>query len=156
ARSDTWKDGRVGESDIAHVREFFGRQATGALKVLAAHHPFIPPDRDPGEAIVGRAKLALAMLAESGCSLILAGHLHHAYAGDVRPHHVEVQRSILVVQAGTAMSRRRRDEANAFNLLSIDQGGLELDVRTWQGSAFATSGKRLFEYGESGWAVRPA
>jgi 3',5'-cyclic AMP phosphodiesterase CpdA len=153
ARSNTWKDGRISIEDIEWLRGFFAAQPAGVTMVLAAHHPFIPPTRDPTAALVGRAKAALAMLASCGCHLILAGHLHQAYAGDVRPYHVEIDRSILVVQAGTAISHRRRDEANAYNLLTFDDDGsrLTIDVRTWLGHDFHSSGVSQYVSGPGGW-----
>jgi 3',5'-cyclic AMP phosphodiesterase CpdA len=153
ARSNTWKDGRISEADIERLRGFFTNEPPQAFRILAAHHPFIPPTRDPSAALVGRSQEALAMLAACGCHLIVAGHLHLAYAGDVRPHHVEAQRSILVVQAGTAISHRRRGEANAYNLLTIDQSQLRLEVRTWNGREFMPSGATEYEYGEVGWTL---
>jgi hypothetical protein len=125
------------------------------FRVLVAHHPVIPPEHNPHEAVVGRAKLMLQTLDACGCSLILAGHLHKAYSGDVRPFHVEIKRSILVFQAGTAISHRRRDEANAYNLITIDGDHLLLEVRAWDGSQFATLNRREYEQKEDGWTVRP-
>jgi 3',5'-cyclic AMP phosphodiesterase CpdA len=153
ARSNTWKDGRISMADIDWLRGFFAARPEGATMVLAAHHPFIPPTNDPTAALVGRAKVALAMLASCGCHLVLAGHLHQAYSGDVRPYHVEIDRSILVVQAGTAISHRRREEANAYNVLTIDEGGrrLTIDVRTWRGHDFHSSGVTEYVSGSEGW-----
>jgi 3',5'-cyclic AMP phosphodiesterase CpdA len=153
ARSNTWKDGRISIEDIEWLRGFFAARPEGVTMVLAAHHPFIPPTNDPTAALVGRANAALAMLASCGCHLILAGHLHQAYAGDVRPHHVEIDRSILVVQAGTAISHRRREEANAYNLLTIDEDGrrLKIDVRTGRGHDFHSSGVTEYFSGTEGW-----
>lgn len=155
ARSNSWKDGRISITDIEWVRGYFAARPEGVTMVLAAHHPFIPPTNDPTAALVGRAKAALAMLASCGCHLVLAGHLHQAYAGDVRPHHVEIDRSILVVQAGTAISHRRRDEANAYNLLTINEGGrrLAIDVRTWRGHDFHSSGVTEYVNAGDGWQL---
>lgn len=152
ARSNTWKDGRISREDIVQLQRFFTDQPRDVCKILAAHHPFIPPVHDPTAALVGRSSEALRMLDGSGCHLILSGHLHQAYASDVRPHHVEVKRSILAIQAGTATSHRRRAEANAFNLLTVDWPRLELDVRTWSGDQFATAGTRRWSYGRKGWS----
>jgi hypothetical protein len=91
------------------------------------------------------------MLETCGGALVLAGHLHAAYAGDVRPHHVEIERSILVAQAGTATSHRRRDEANAYNLLTLDGDRLRLEVRTWTGSRFAPRGHADYIHKEFAW-----
>ncbi len=151
ARSDTWKDGRISLKQIDQLRRFFASQPLAAHKILVAHHPFIPPVADPSAALVGRAQLALKMLEACGCRLILAGHLHVAYAGDVRPHHVEVEKSILVIQAGTAISHRRRNEANAYNLLTLDGDQLRLEVRAWNGEHFAPRGAEHYVYRENGW-----
>lgn len=151
ARSNTWKDGRISPGQVEQLRAFFCAQGEGKLKILAAHHPFIPPVGDPSAALVGGAQRALQTLEACGCRLILAGHLHLAYAGDVRPHHVEVEKSVLVIQAGTAISHRRRDEANAYNLLTIDGPALRLEVRAWNGREFASRGAEAFVYGPTGW-----
>ena len=140
---------------IRWLRETMVAAPRNHFRVLVAHHPVIPPDHNPEETVVGRAKLMLQTLEASGCSLILAGHLHKAYSGDVRPYHVEIKRSILVFQAGTAISLRRRDEANAYNLITIDGDRLQLEVRAWDGAQFATLNRREYEQKEDGWTVRP-
>jgi 3',5'-cyclic AMP phosphodiesterase CpdA len=61
ARPNTWKDGRVSIDDIERLRAFFCQQPRQTFKILAAHHPFIPPVRDPSAALVGRAVEALTV-----------------------------------------------------------------------------------------------
>ncbi|MDZ4819801.1 MAG: metallophosphoesterase [Planctomycetota bacterium] len=153
ARSNTWKDGRISLAQINRMREQFDAMPRDVFKILVAHHPFIPPKLDPQAALVGRGPLALKTLAACGCSLILAGHLHHAYSGDVGAHHVEVKRSILVAQAGTAISRRRRDEANAYNRITIDNELLQLEVRGWNGTEFETATVETFAKHDNGWRL---
>jgi 3',5'-cyclic AMP phosphodiesterase CpdA len=151
ARSNTWKDGRISKQQIEELWAYFHDQPPSKFKALVAHHPFIPPTVDPSEPLVENAKAALRMLEASGCHLILAGHLHLAYAGDVRPHHVEIKRSILVAQAGTAISHRRRDEPNAYNLVTIDGNSLVIEVRAWNGQAFETRGATRYEQQAGSW-----
>jgi hypothetical protein len=91
------------------------------------------------------------MLNSCGGAMILAGHLHLAYAGDARPHHVEIEKSVLVIQAGTAISHRRRDEANAYNLLTIEGDRLRLEVRAWTGREFAPRGATNYIHHEAAW-----
>lgn len=151
ARSNRWKDGRISHQQIDALRNYFQAQPAAAFKILVAHHPFIPPVNDASATMVDGAKAALGMLQACGCHLILAGHLHLAYAGDVRPHHVEIKRSILVAQAGTAISRRRREEPNAYNVVIVDGDRLQIEVRAWNGSRFATTGTSEFRQSEQGW-----
>ena len=151
ARSGTWKEGRISLSQMARLRSQFNAAPPERFKVLVAHHPFIPSQHNQQAALVGRAKLALKTLEACGCSLILAGHLHQAYSGDVRPHHVEIKRSILVAQAGTAISHRRRDEPNAYNQIVFDGDKLSLEVRAWDGQQFAQVTTNCYRRHEEGW-----
>lgn len=141
ARSLTWKHGAVSEEQLALVRAW-GREAPPrAFRVLVTHHPFLPPEARPQERIVGGAGHALRAAEEAGVELLLAGHLHEGYTGDARAHHVTLGRSILVAQAGTATSTRRRGEVNTYNLITIDGAAARvgIEVRGWNGAAFETT-----------------
>jgi 3',5'-cyclic AMP phosphodiesterase CpdA len=156
ARPNRWKDGCISKEQIEELWNYFREQPETKFKVLVAHHPFIPPVNDPTEPLVEGAKAALRMLEMSGCHLILAGHLHLAYTGDVRPHHVEVKRSILVAQAGTAISHRQRDEPNAYNVVALEGGTLQIEVRAYNGCEFSATAVKQFVRSELGWvAVQP-
>lgn len=151
ARPDRWKEGRLSLRQIRRLQEQFESVSLDHFKVLVCHHPFIPPAGRAPAAVVGRGRVALRMLESAGCALILTGHLHHAYSGDTRPFHLEMKKSILVAQAGTAISHRRRDEANAYNLITLDGEHLDLMVRAWDGQQFATTGHKRYHRTEGGW-----
>lgn len=151
ARSNTWKEGRVSHAQIARLQSQFSVLPTHIPKVLVSHHPFIPPEHSPEAAVVGRVRETLRMLADVGCGLILSGHLHRVYSGDVLPYHVEIARSILVFQAGTAISQRRRDEPNAYNRIQLSAETLKLEVRSWDGKNFRSISKNSYYLGQEGW-----
>ncbi len=114
-------------------------------------------DRPHG--IIRGAPRALRVLEDSGVEVLLAGHLHMNYSGDVRTHHEATKRSILSIQAGTACSHRRRDEPNAYNRLTIEGAafdGIERDrvtvqVRKCEGSGFEDGAHVVYEKFDAGW-----
>ena len=137
ARASKWTDGRLSLRQIERIRAFFGPIPERVFKVVVTHHPFIPPPGGGGHALVERGFEALEAAETCGVDLLLSGHLHMSFAGDVRPHYLSIRRSMLVAQAGTATSRRLRGEANTYNWIVIDPPALVFEQRAWDGTAFA-------------------
>jgi len=70
---------------------------------------------------------------------------------DLREHHAALRRSILVAQAGTAVSRRRRGEPNAYNVITIAPPELTFDVRSWDATGFRSTAVVRYLRTEDGW-----
>ena len=136
ARSNTWKDGRISPAQIEALRSRLGALSENLVKIVVTHHPFVPPPGDPSPPIVGRAREALLAAEACGVDVVLAGHLHHGYTGDVRTHHASIRRAILVAQAGTATSHRVRHEPNSYNVIRIGEKRLLFSLRLWNGNRF--------------------
>jgi len=149
ARSNVWKSGRLSLAQIEAIRARLSPLPPRVFKVLVTHHPFIPPPGTrPGRAL-GRGLMALQVAEACGVDLLLAGHLHVGFSGDVRAHHLSIRRSILVVQAGTATSLRVRGEPNTYNVIAVEGHALGLAVRGWDGAGFAPrSAVRYLKRGE--------
>lgn len=142
ARSAALANGRISYAQADAVRAAFAPVPADRLRILVTHHPLLPPPAAPGRAVVGRAALALDAIAGAGIHLVLAGHYHHAYSDDLAAAHVAAGHSLLVVQAGTAISTRRRGEPNSYNLLRIERDRLSCAVEAWQGERFTTASTR--------------
>ncbi len=147
-----WKDGAISPEQLLDVELRAANVAGDVFKVLVTHHPFIPPPGERLHGIVHGAARALDELEKHGFDMLLAGHLHMGYSGDVRTHFETAKRSVLSIQAGTATSTRRRGEPNAYNWITIDPPDLvTIEVRAWDGSEFRTSTTRQFRRIASMW-----
>jgi 3',5'-cyclic AMP phosphodiesterase CpdA len=146
ARSFTWKKGRISVNQIQHMERLFSRLPQSLFKVVVTHHPFIPPPGQEytGVDMVGRAARALRVIEQGGVDLLLAGHLHHGYTGDVRTFYPSTKRSIVVAQAGTAISNRVRHEPNGYNVIRLTDERIEVEVRRWEKTGFVPAGDIAF------------
>jgi 3',5'-cyclic AMP phosphodiesterase CpdA len=153
ARSLTWKSGRISTEQIREMERVLADFPDSIFKVVVSHHPFIPPPGEDaaGVDLVGRAARALEVIERCGVDLLLAGHLHHGYTGDVRTFYPSTRRSIIVVQAGTAISRRMRHEPNGYNLIRLDRERIEVTVRRWDGAVFAEVSRIVFVLEDGRW-----
>jgi len=155
ARAAAFKNGRISTAQIKVLAEKL-RAADGRLfKVLVTHHPFLPPLDAPSAALVGRGALAVEAFEPCGVDLLLAGHYHRGYMGDLQSHYVAVKRSILVAQAGTATSKRTRGERNAYDRIIIDPPDISFDRYGWNDRRFAKTMTTRYTKVNGAWQLHP-
>lgn len=154
ARSLAHKGGRVNQEQVAFACDAFGRIGSGRTRIVVTHHPFDLPEGYAAAELVGRSTMAMGEFARCGVDVFLAGHLHVSHLGGTSRYSIEGY-SALVVQAGTATSNRQRREVNAFNILRIDRGMIEVETQAFQPETgvFARAQVRRFARMELGWAA---
>jgi 3',5'-cyclic AMP phosphodiesterase CpdA len=150
ARRYLWKDGSVDPSQLEAIHHAFADKRDRALRVLVTHHPLVPRPGADHPAIVTRGHEATAAAAAAGVDLLLAGHLHTGSVSDLRTAQ-EDGHAVIVAQAGTAVSVRRRHEPNSYNVLTLDGDRLTIAVRAWEGRRFLQREEALFRRGTEGW-----
>ena len=155
ARSFTFKDGRIKEEQIDHIRESFARVPADKPRVLVTHHPlFALPVGDGPE--LGKPtdnhEMALDAVAEAGVDLLLAGHNHRA-STNLASDLVTRAGSALVVQAGTATSTRLRDEEQSFNLIEIAPDDVTVTVQAWDGTRYVANDAQRYRRTNDKWKL---
>ena len=128
-----WSRGRVGHTRLARCAAKLAALPPGLVRIVVAHHPFLPPRAAPAARVVGDAALALATFARQGVRLVLSGHLH---VGDIAMP--VTTGTLTVVLASTSTSRRLRGEPNAFNEIMVaPDGTVTVHARAWDGTHWA-------------------
>jgi 3',5'-cyclic AMP phosphodiesterase CpdA len=156
ARSFTFSQGRINATQIASAERKLCSHGENVIKIIVTHHPFDLPERYNKRAIVGRARTATARLASCKVDVFLAGHLHISHAGPSTLRIKTGGHSSLLVQAGTATSTRGRGEANAFNVIRIQNPDIAVERFAWDPDRrlFIASLINHFRRTSSGWSPR--
>ncbi|RDC73965.1 metallophosphoesterase [Rhodovulum sp. 12E13] len=144
-----WQRGRIGPRTVDRVCAAFRARGDSGPNVVVLHHPL---EHAPGtdKALTRGAGRALAAFGACGAHVVLCGHLH-----SWRTAAATVARGTLLVQAGTSLSTRVRDEPNDFNLITLDGRAARVDRYTARDNAtgFAHEGAYRFMRSDAGWEI---
>lgn len=130
-----WAYGRITREQLEDLEHRLAALPKGVVRIVVAHHPFLPPEKAPDTKLVGRVDKALELFARHDVRIVVAGHLHRAYS---RLAKAGSGSGVMVVQAGTATSTRLRDEANAYNRFLVTKGVVSMETRVWNGTSWET------------------
>ena len=119
------------QSDLQRMTGRFAGLPADTCRVAVVHHHFVPLPRRvySSSSIVRGRRRALDAFEEAGVELVLSGHMHYSNIGnslDFRPH---AHRGTILVQAGTATSRRGRlseRTKNTYNVIHIDAANITI------------------------------
>src|SRR5688572_23730113 len=154
ARSFTTKYGRINGQQLATMADRFRPLGREITKLLVTHHPFDLPLGDPNShQLIGRAEMAMAVIATSEVDVLLSGHLHLPHAGITTSRYNIGGYAALHVHAGTTTSTRGRGEANSLNVLHLEPGTIGVERWVWnsEGLAFETAGMERFVRADDRW-----
>ena len=153
ARSLTFKGGRINREQADRSCARLAKSGPAVTRIIVTHHPFDAPDVDRSHGLLGRARMAMAKFAEHGIDLILSGHLHISRISESAARYEVFGHSLLLIQAGTAASMRRRGEVNSYNIIRIDRPRLSIEYLNWNNDrgAFIVAEIVEFRHSPDGW-----
>jgi 3',5'-cyclic AMP phosphodiesterase CpdA len=141
-----WANGSISPTQRRSVAERLKNAPPDLIPIVVAHHPLMQPELPVGKPmhLVKRSDDALTAFAELGVRLVMSGHFHRSY----RREHIQAvrgasqataDRSLIVLQAGSAISTRLRDDRNGYNVVAIDGSEMQIAVREWAGATWEDS-----------------
>ena len=120
------KHGHLTPAQIARVAERLQQAPDHCLRLVVLHHPIIAIEAHDLRNVVRHRAAAAAAWAQAGAHLVLGGHIHLPYV--VRLPAVDGAPRLWGVQAGTAVSRRRRGGIpNSVNVLRTASGACTVE-----------------------------
>lgn len=143
--------GRGRPAHIDAIRDGFADVPESVHRVLLTHHPLLDPTDGTEIAATREARPVLDAIAAAGVDLLLAGHHHRPFSAEGTIDYLNVKRSLLIVQAGTAISTRRRDGPNSFNVIEIDRVRVRCMPYLWRDGAFRAETAAAFALAEGRW-----
>ena len=153
ARSATFKDGKINDEQVAFIRDTFSRLDPGIPRILVTHHPiFALPTGDGVSEPIKNQENVLAMIAEIGVDILLAGHNHRASHQDSADF-VTKSMGALVIQAGTATSTRVRGEHQSFNRIMVNGENVEVTLIGWHETEFRDGDPARFTRKDGRWVL---
>jgi 3',5'-cyclic AMP phosphodiesterase CpdA len=149
ARSLVIESGKISMRQLKRLERTLAElppSKTKRLTMVMTHHPFIrPPTTLSVRKTVGNAEEALTMFALCGVDMVLSGHFHCTHCSNVCSVYNTINRPIIQVQAGTAISTRTKHEHNAYNVLRVEPDNVVISSRSWEDDRFAE--ERIAQYG---------
>jgi len=136
--------GRARPSHIEAIRAGFADVPENVFRILLTHHPLLDPEDGSELAATRDVRPVLDAIAAAGVDLLLAGHHHRPFSAEGTIEYLDIKRSLLIVQAGTAISTRRRDGPNSFNLIEISNAHVTCTPWLWRRDAFGAGSPTRF------------
>ncbi len=141
-----WKSGLLRPASLTRLKQTFAAAPPDLWRVAVLHHAPVPA-ADATPADIAHPAEALLQLAATGAQIVLSGHTHMPHWGAAK-----TQAGMLFLQVGTAISTRRKTDANDLSLIQLDATGVTL--RSWlsrPSQPFTEGPTSRFAHGADGW-----
>ncbi len=121
--------GDVTPEQMSALKSKLARAETGSARIVVMHHNPVRGDLSQRYGMKAHKEL-LEELAASGVEVVLCGHDHQESI-------TQTHNGIVVCVAGTLSNRSRGGRPSAYNIITIRDRVIEVEVRAWAASAQA-------------------
>lgn len=131
-----WSHGVVSPGQWSHLENTYGNDTSPAYRIVALHHPLIPPVDKPRQKLVGNAQTLAEKLSDLNVDLVLTGHIHTMRTRLVTDHFGHLPWRFPVLQTATTTSTRLRGEGNGLSQVYLDGDEMRIETLTWSEDGF--------------------
>jgi 3',5'-cyclic AMP phosphodiesterase CpdA len=129
-----WSLGRIVRARLDVTVSLLRERNDDKFKIVATHHPLRQHALDPKRSRTSGGPAAFIRLAQAGMRMLLHGHLHRQTVTCVSTE----GREVWEVGASTVLSNRERAGPAGFNLIDVDQGRWNLEIKVWKSGRYVT------------------
>ncbi len=118
-----WANGAISGAQRKRLAKLYDREET-RWTICTFHHPIHKVDEMPLDVTVFGRKRTLQAIQDSKIDIVLTGHVHYASVttrGDG-------DHQTVYVSASTALSSRTRGQENGFNLITLDDDKMSIEI----------------------------
>lgn len=129
-----WANGALSGQQRRYLSTLMtGREAKWLI--VTFHHPVHKADQLPIDVVVFGGHKMMKCLHGLTVDLVLTGHVHHAALDS----YGDENHKTVYLSASTALSERRRTQANGFNLITLHPNEMNIELYTYKDGGFAVS-----------------
>ena len=129
-----WANGALSAAQREHVKKMVEGKGDKWL-ICTFHHPVHQADLMPIDVVVFGGHKMMKTLHDLGVDLVMTGHVHHASI----TMHGDAHHQTVYLSASTALSSRIRGQENGFNLVTLREHDMQIDMFKYLNGIFASS-----------------
>ncbi len=129
-----WANGAISSEQRQYLKTIFAPDEP-RWTLCMFHHPIHKVDDMPLDVTVFGRKKTLQTIQDLKIDIVLTGHVHHA---SITTRGDNTHQSVYI-SASTALSSRKRGQENGFNLITLGERDMIIDIYTLQNQGFSVS-----------------
>lgn len=127
-----WAHGAINKQQLDDLARYYGGNP-GAARICVMHHPLQKVQGSDLKTVIFGGNYALRALQDMRVDLVLTGHVHHGAVTSI----VSDAHETLFVSASTALSRRLRKSANGYNVITVTDEVIRIEIFTFMDDSFS-------------------